>query len=38
MIVVTRWPVFNIADLMILVGAVWLVYLVLFGKKKVAGI
>ena len=29
MLVLTRWPVFNIADLMILVGGIWLVIIYL---------
>lgn len=32
MIVLTGWPVFNLADLMITVGAVWMLWQVIKGK------
>jgi signal peptidase II len=34
MLVLTSWPVFNLADLMILAGAVWLIIKVLKNKKE----
>ena len=35
MLVLTSWPVFNLADLMILAGAVWLVIKIARKQKKV---
>ncbi len=32
MIVLTSWPVFNLADLFILGGAIWIIYLFVFKK------
>jgi len=35
MLVLTSWPVFNLADLMILAGAVWLIIKVIKKPKKI---
>lgn len=36
MLVLTSWPVFNLADLMILAGAIWLIINVVRQRKKVS--